>query len=94
VSRDRGFKTSDEVATAIASGIAAELAYVLMAALGPCFESLNSEDVTAIFELYEATLSVVVTAKAVKVPEVPDSVAKQRESRPPSGWVHIKMCLP
>ena len=77
VSRGSGFKTSDEVATAIASGIAAELADALMVALGPRFESLSSEDVTVIFELYEATPSVAATADAVEVPEASDAVVEQ-----------------
>jgi hypothetical protein len=50
---------------------------VLMAALGPCFESLSSNDVNAIFELYEAIPSVAMMAEAVKVPEAPGSVSKQ-----------------
>ncbi len=52
VSRGGGFKASEEVATAIAGGVATKLADALMAALGPCFESLSGKDVTAIFELY------------------------------------------
>ena len=49
----------------------------MMAALGPCFESLSGEDVTAIFELNKASPSVAMTAEAVKAPEAPDSVAEQ-----------------
>ena len=74
--RGGGFKASKEVAAAIAGDIAAKLADVLMAALGPHFESLSSEDVNAIFELYEATTCVAMTAKAVNVPKAPGSVAK------------------
>lgn len=48
------FKISNEITTAIVGGVATKLVVVLMAALGPCFESLNGEDVTAIFKLYEA----------------------------------------
>lgn len=48
-----------------------------MAAHGSCFESFSGEDVTAIFKLYAATLSVATMANAVKVPEALDSVAKQ-----------------
>jgi len=77
VSRGSGFKISDKGATAIAGSFAAKLTVVLMVALGPRFESLSDEDVTAIFELYDATPSVAVTGEAVKVPEAPDSVAEQ-----------------
>ena len=76
-SRGSCFKTSNEVATAIASGVVTKLADALMAALGPRFKSLSSEEVNAIFELYEATPSVVMTAKAVKVPKALDSVAEK-----------------
>jgi hypothetical protein len=62
--RGSGFKALNEVATIIAGGIAAELAHALMAVLGLCFESLSSKDVTVIFELYEATLSVLAMAKS------------------------------
>ena len=76
-SRGSGFKASNEVAAAIAGGVATKLTDALMAALGPRFESLSSKDVIAIFELYEATPSVLVMAKAVKMPEASDLVAKQ-----------------
>jgi hypothetical protein len=75
-SRGSGFRASKEVAAAVAGGVAAELADALMVALGSRFESLSSEDVTAILKLYEATPAVM-TAKAVKVHEAPDSVAKR-----------------
>jgi ribosomal protein S12 methylthiotransferase accessory factor YcaO len=77
---------SNKVASAIASGVAAKLADALMAALGSRFESLSSEDVTAIFELYEATLSVVAAADAVEVPEASNSVAEQQAYRPSSPY--------
>jgi hypothetical protein len=48
--RGSSFRASKEVAAAIAGGIAAELADALEA-LGTHFNSLNAEDVTAIFEL-------------------------------------------
>ena len=75
--RGSDFKASKEVATAIAGGVAAKLADVLMAALSPRFESLSGKDVTPIFELYENTPNVATMAEAVKVPEAPESVAKQ-----------------
>ena len=75
--RGSSFKSSGKVVTAIAGGVVAELADALMAALGSCFESLSGEDVTAIFELYEATPSVASMADAVEVPEALDSVAEQ-----------------
>lgn len=50
-----------------------------MAALGNCFTPLNSGDVTAVFDLYKATLSVATTADAVTVIEAPGSVNKQQK---------------
>ena len=72
-----GFRASEEVTAAVAGGVAAELVDELMVALGPHFESLSDEDVTAILELYEATPSVATTAEAVMVHEAPASVAEQ-----------------
>ena len=77
-SRGSGFKASNEAIASIAGGITAKLADALMAALCPHFESLSGEDATAILELYEATLSVAMTAEAVNVPEV-HSFAEQRD---------------
>ena len=82
--RGGGFRASEEVAAAVAGGVAAKLADALMVALGSRFESLSGEDVTAILELYEAALSAAMTAEAVKVHEAMNSVAKQRGSSPPS----------
>ena len=83
-SRGSGFRASEEVAAAVTGGVAAELVDALMVALGSRFETLSGEDVTAIFELYEATSSAAMTAKTVKVPEAPDSVAEQQRSSPPT----------
>ena len=49
-----GFMTSDEVAAAIEGGVAAELAFAVMVALGSCFEQLADEDQVTIAELYTA----------------------------------------
>lgn len=64
-------------------GIAVDLADVLLATLGNCFTPLNSSDVTAIFDLYKATLSVTVTDNAITVPMVLGSVCKQQKPYPP-----------
>ena len=60
---------SNEVAAIITGCINAELIDVLMAALSNLFESLNSEDVTAIFNLHESTPSVALEANAIVVSE-------------------------
>jgi len=65
-----------------------------MAAGGNRFESLSDKDVTTIFELYEATLSVAMMANAVEVPEAPDSVAEQQGSHPLSHTKHMEMKPP
>ena len=49
-SRGSGFRASEEVAAAVAGGVAAELADALMVALGPRLETLSSEDVIALFD--------------------------------------------
>jgi len=75
--RGSGFRASEEVAAAVAGGVAAKLAGALMVALGPRFESLSGKDITAILELYKATPSAAMTAETVKVHKAPDSVAEQ-----------------
>ena len=75
--RGSSFKASNEVTTAIAGGVPADLVDALMVALGPCFESLSSKDVNAILELYKATPSAAMTTEAVKVHNAQDSVAEQ-----------------
>jgi hypothetical protein len=82
--RGSDFRASEEVAAAVAGGVAAELVDALMVALGSRFESLSGKDVTAILELYEAAPSAAMTAEAVKVHKVPDSVAEQEGSSPRS----------
>lgn len=79
VSRGGGFGNSEDVTTFITGDIAAELADVLLASLGNVYESLNSEDATAISDLNEAMLCVAVRSNAVMVPETPGSVAMQQE---------------
>ena len=72
-----GFRASKEVTAAVVGGVAAELVDELMVALGPCFESMSGEYVTAILELYEATPSAARMAEAVMVHKAPASVAEQ-----------------
>ena len=66
-----GFATSDEVATAIREGVAAELADAVMAALGSRFERLSDEDVRILAELYTAAPSAVITTADAGRPERP-----------------------
>lgn len=47
------------------------------------FLAVNGEDVTAIFDLYETKLTVVVTTNAVMIPKALRSVTKKHELRPP-----------
>ena len=51
------FAASDEVATAMKWGVAAELADALMVGLGSRFESLGDEDVRTLVDLYTAAPS-------------------------------------
>ena len=80
------FATSDEVAAAIEGGVAAELAFAVMAALGSRFEQLADEDVRPIEELYTAAPSAAkMTANAVVGPDGPSTLAKQEECSPLSS---------
>jgi hypothetical protein len=66
--RGSGFGTSDEVAAAVAGGMATELADELMTALGSHFDTFSGEDVTTILDLYESTPSVAKPASATMCP--------------------------
>jgi hypothetical protein len=72
-----GFATSDEVAAAIEGGVAAELAFAMMAALGSCFEQLTDEDQVTITELYTlAPSAATMTANAAVAPKGPSILAE------------------
>jgi hypothetical protein len=72
-----GFATSDKVAAAIEGGVAAELAFAMMAALGSRFEQLADEDQVTIAELYTAVPSAAMTtADAAAAPKGPSTLAE------------------
>jgi hypothetical protein len=72
------FATSDEVMAAIEGGVAAELAFAVMVALGSRFEQLAKEDQLTIAELYSAASSVEkTTADAVVAFEGPNTLAER-----------------
>jgi hypothetical protein len=76
-----GFATSDEVAAAIEGGVAAELAFAVMAALGSRFEQLADEDQLTIVELYTAAPSAAMAAaNAVMAQDGPSTLTKQELS--------------
>ena len=71
------FATSNEVAVAIEGGVAAELAFAVMVALGSRFEQLAEEDQLTIAELYTAAPSAVKTmADAVAASDGPNTLAE------------------
>ena len=72
------FATSDEVAAAIEGGVAAELAFAVMVALGSRFEQLAEEDQLTIAELYTAASSAEkTTADAVVAFDGPNTLAER-----------------
>jgi hypothetical protein len=77
------FATSDEVAAAIEGGVAAELAFAVMAALGSRFEQLADEDQLTLAELITAAPSAAkATDDTVAARVGPGSLA-ERDSSPP-----------
>ena len=72
------FATYDEVAAAIEGGVAAELAFAVMVALGSRFEQLAEEDQLTIAELYTAASSAEkTTADAVVAFDGPNTLAER-----------------
>ena len=80
------FATSEEVAAAIEGGLAAELAFAVMAALGSRFEQLADEDQVTIAELYTAAPSAAtMVADAAAAPKGPNTLAEREEYSPLSS---------
>ncbi len=71
------FATSDEVAAVIEGGVAAELAFAVMAALGSRFKQLADEDQLTLVELYTAAPSAAkATADAVAAQHGPSTLTE------------------